>query len=714
MGENGFQTNFKQYNGSERILSRPDSSLIESDFPSVEISKVAKRESWRKEVYRPPHYLHKWWGRRLGSVFRAILVASCIEEDESVMDYFYEPIRSPGITVYDPMMGSGITVGESLKLGADTIGRDINPIAVETVRSAVGKFDKVEVEYTFEQIQNDVANEIKSWYRGKTRDDELVDVLYYFWVKTIRCPDCEESVDLFKNRIFSKHAYPNKHPESQSICPHCEAVNEVHYQETSTECGDCSESYNPQNGPARRSRATCPVCECDFKIIEAVQQQNRPPDHRMYAKMVLTNTGEKEYHRITDYDRELYQEASERLAEVDVPVPDLEIRPGYNTDQIRNYNYQNWQDLFNERQLLALGMLAERISKIEDEDLRSLFITFFSGVLEFNSMLCSFKGEGTGAVRHTFSHHILKPEKTPLEANPWGTRKSSGSFSTLFNRRVLNAIDYKLDPFELRLDEDGSSQKVRGINENLNREIAQSFSEFENKNVYLSTGDSSKTDIDDNSVDLVVTDPPFFDNVHYSQLADYFYAWQREISETQNGDTTRSDSEIQQTDAKDFAANLGSVFAECNRVMKDDGLLIFTYHHSRSEGWQAILSALRDAGYSIEAAHPVKSEMSVGVPKSQSENPINIDVIFVCKGLENLTTEVPDGILEDAVSQAEDMAEEFENADIEVSQNDLQTMAMADTLIHLSSVAEIETTINYLNEVRSEIQSRTNEIISSD
>ena len=47
-------------------------------------------------------------------------------------------------------------------------------------------------------------------------------------------------------------------------------------------------------------------------------------------------------------------------------------------------------------------------------------------------MFASYKGEGTGAVRHMFAHHILKPERVPLEANLWGTPKSSGSFSTMF------------------------------------------------------------------------------------------------------------------------------------------------------------------------------------------------------------------------------------------------------------------------------------------
>jgi len=73
----------------------------------------------------------------------------------------------------------------------------------------------------------------------------------------------------------------------------------------------------------------------------------------------------------------------------------------------------------------------------------------FSGVLEFNNMFASYKGEGTGAIRHMFAHHILKPERVPIEGNVWGTSKSSGSFSTLFKSRLLRAIEYRTAPFEI-------------------------------------------------------------------------------------------------------------------------------------------------------------------------------------------------------------------------------------------------------------------------
>src|SRR5207249_4286453 len=163
------------------------------------------------------------------------------------------------------------------------------------------------------------------------------------------------------------------------------------------------------------------------------------------------------------------------------------------------------------------------ILRIGDPPTRELFLTLFSGVLEFNNMFASYKGEGTGAVRHMFAHHILKPERTPIEANLWGTPKSSGSFSSLFESRLLRAIAYREAPSEVSpmegLKKQICSPPFSGV-------LSPHWppSKIESRGLYLSCGDSSKTELNDESIDFVVTDPPFFDNVHYSELADFFHS----------------------------------------------------------------------------------------------------------------------------------------------------------------------------------------------
>ena len=191
-----------------------------------------------------------------------------------------------------------------------------------------------------------------------------------------------------------------------------------------------------------------------------MRRKGSVPTEKMYAKMIIDHSGKKHYADIDESDLKLYSEARSALAEYEVFIPDDEIHEGINTNQILNYQYTHWREMFNSRQLLAFGILSKEIASISDKKLRRLFAVLMSGTLEFNNMFCSFKGEGTGAVRPLFYNHILKNELMPLEANPWGCKASSGSFSTLFETRILRMLEYKKRPFELKAVPGKKSEKV--------------------------------------------------------------------------------------------------------------------------------------------------------------------------------------------------------------------------------------------------------------
>lgn len=682
----------------EPKCSKAQTRAIEAaSFPFEHLSEIAEIESWRKEVNRPIYHLHKWWAQRLGSVFRAILIGAFSPEGTDVFETFYSPARFPERVVFDPFMGSGTTVGEALKLGLRAIGRDINPVAELTVRSALRRYSTEDVVAEFKAVEKDIASRLRTFYQAKHLDGELTDVLYYFWVKFLTCPQCNSPVDLFSSYIFSQHAYPAKYPISRAVCPSCGEINEVHYDAEEAACRGCKALFGPRRGSARGQKAECSQCKAVFPIAQTAKLRGKPPEHRLYAKMILLPNGEKQYVRAEPFDLELYARATAELAaQQRETVPDVLIEPGYNTNQVLNYGYSSWRQMFNDRQLLCISLLFDRLRLIENPGVRQLLEVHLSGVLEFNNMFASFKGEGTGAVRHMFAHHILKPERTPLEANLWGTPKSSGSFSTLFQSRVLRALEYRENPFEQRAvsrDEKTVGEKVFGLSEAMGYEPASSFGEFgADKLLYLSCGDSSATDIAPESVDAIVTDPPFFDNVHYSQLADFFYVWLRKAGhDIANGrETTRSEKEVQHTDGATFAERLAAVWRECHRVLKADGLLIFSYHHSRSEGWDCVLSSLIRAGFYVSAVQPIKAEMSVAAPKAQASEPIDLDVIVVCRKrtARTLPPVLFPLLLKDATAEAESQVRRFNIAGRSLGKNDVRVVLMSQLLKRLSSQSE--------------------------
>ncbi|HLJ11623.1 MAG TPA: DNA methyltransferase, partial [Planctomycetaceae bacterium] len=375
-----------------------------------------------------------------------------------------------------------------------------------------------------------------------------------------------------------------------------------------------------------------------------------------------------------------------------IQLPELRLERGYNTRQAMNYGFCAWRDFFNDRQLLALGWLRRAIAAIDDESVRWPLMTLFSGILEFNNLFASYKGEGTGAVRHMFSHHILKPERMTIEANVWGTRKSSGSFLNLFQSRLLRAIDYRETPTEVN----GKSGSPRECAPPFSGEIGLRWptdGRVVPRGIYLSCGDSAATQLPDRSIDIVVTDPPFFDNVHYSELADFFYAWQQlppsrcGISAHPHGATTRRDSEVQDSDAARFADKLKAVFCECRRILKDDGLLVFTYHHSRDEGWHSLAESILGAGFVVVNAQPVKAELSVATPKFQAKEPIQLDIIIVCRKQTSESSSKPKSAPEAMQSALEKMAR-LRQSGFSLSRNDRKIILYGQLLTTLTSPSE--------------------------
>lgn len=686
---------------------------IETNFPIGKLSLLAERESWRKEVYRPVYYIHKWWAKRIGSVFRGIILGACLDKKDDFFSAFYSKNDFSELTVLDPFMGSGVTIGEATKLGCRAIGRDINPVAATIVKAALSKYSIDEVHKEYCSIEKKVKKKIQKYYQTVSANGALYDVLYFFHVKYLDCPNCEKEIELFRSRVFSKNAFPQKDPSARSLCPHCASINHIRFDADSAICNVCSKEYNPQSGNVQGAIVNCPHCNKAFKLIDFMKNRSAPLQTKLYAKMVLTSNGKKQYETINEFDRRILQDVSKQFSSIKDDFPFVKIEPGYNTNQVIKHNYSTWLEMFSERQLFSIWCFIEAINEIKDNRLRCLFACLFSGILEFNNLFCSFKGEGTGAVRHMFSHHILKPELMPIEANIWGTKKSSGSFSTLYKSRILNALNYKDSPSEIRIS-NGKSFKSDSINNPIQVDISHTYAEFKahKESVYLSQGDSSTFDIPDKSVNIVITDPPFFDNVHYSQLADFFYYWLNQILGISSKTTTRDAAEVQDVDATLFTKKLTSVFAECSRVLRDDGLFIFTYHHSRHEGWIAVHEAIRHAGFICLQTYPVKAEMSIATPLQQAKTPIHVDLVIVCKKRETSRSNfVEESIIEKALDSASGQIKELAEY-INISLGDAKVVLMGRLLCELSLVGALDRELSFLTQSESRINELLEEIVS--
>ena len=615
-------------------------TALEKGFPIVEVSQIAEQESWRKEINRPLYHIHKWWATRLGSVFRAITLASLSPETTNTWVNFYNNHNFSGRIVLDPFMGSGTTLGEATKLGAKAIGCDINPVSTFLVRQAFTRVSETELRSAYRRLECEVASEIRHYYRAiDPETKKTIPVLYFFWVKTVDTPD-GETVPLLSRLVFAQDAYPKKKPRAQIVCINCWGIFEARYDTTRAQCPHCATTFDPQAGPANGQYVLSRTGK-RHRIKDLLPKDGSPPRHRLYAVLALRPSGEKVYLAATNFDRDLFAEAERRLLEESLPLPHAHVRAGHNTDQARGYNYLRWRDFFNSRQLLCLGLLLRNILKIEDRVIQEQLLCLFSSTLEFNNLFCSYKGEGTGAVRHMFSNHILKPERTPLENSVWGTERSSGTFSTLFESRLIRAKKYLDEPFEIAFESDLLGDRARSrrviASSPIDAPLTECWTQLQagGTGLLVLNGDSSRLPLPDAVVDAVITDPPYFDFVHYSELSDFFFAWLAPVLHDRyswfNREDSSSSGEVQNKDPRTFARLLGRVFAECRRVLKHDGVLAFSFHHSRPDGWGAIYEALLSAGIYVVAAHPVHSELRGASPKTAAKAPISLDAILVCR-----------------------------------------------------------------------------------
>ena len=689
-----------------------EATSIERDFPIVEVSQVAEQESWRKEINRPIYHIHKWWATRLGSVFRAIIISALSRPPSETWKCFYDHHRFVGKVVLDPFMGSGTTLGEATKLGAKAIGCDINPVSSFLVRQAFTRVSESQLRSAFGRLESTAAPEIRHYYQTRDpRSGELIPVLYFFWVKTVATPD-GETVPLLARYVFSQDAYPKKRPRAQIVCPHCWGVIEDRYDAADLECPHCLRRFNPQEGPASGQYVTTKAGN-RYRIKDLLPADGSPPPHRLYAMLALRPDGEKVYLPARNEDLALLAEAEARLQTEALPLPTLAVRSGHNTDQARGYNYTHWRDFFNGRQLLCLGLLLRAILKIEDEAIQEQMLCLFSSTLEFNNLFCSFKGEGTGAVRHMFSNHILKPERTPLENSVWGTEKSSGTFSTLFESRLIRAKRYLDHPFEVAFEDDllGRRTGSRKIvaSDPIRAQRVESWEELRatDRGLMILNGDSSRLPVPDASVDAVITDPPYFDFVHYSELSDFFFAWLSPVLKSRYPWFSRADSsdkgEVQHKDPRVFARQLASVFSECCRVLKDDGVLAFTFHHSRPEGWAAIYESVTSAGLAVVAAHPVHAELRAASPKAAAKDPISLDAILVCK--KRAAVSAPQFDQRTIINRSAALANKLQAAGMSISTADRFVILASQTLVALSGAsAEFEVVCNMILHAREAAQ----------
>ena len=115
--------------------------------------------------------------------------------------------------------------------------------------------------------------------------------------------------------------------------------------------------------------------------------------------------------------------------------------------------------------------------------------------------------------------------------------------------------------------------------------------------------------------------------------------------------------------------------------------MVFTYHHSRAEGWSAVLDALYRSGFCAVAAHPIKAEMAVAMPKVQAKEPIDLDIILACRKAAPGEVHTPEAPGSRIAHHAREQIARLTGRGRRLSRNDVRVIVMARALCALSGAS---------------------------
>jgi hypothetical protein len=583
---------------------------LDQDFDTAFANKIARLESYNKHLYRPNTYLHKWWARRCGSTFRLILKQ--LTPDEAHRGY-YAGGGLEGVVICDPMMGGGTVIHEAIRMSANVIGVDIDPIPVLQARASLSKLGVGDIEGPFFEILARLEQELGPLFLSS-------------------CPVCEAPVPLrYTLYGYRRHCLcgPTLHVDSlilrhegdqqtRSLCDHCHQVHVGEY------CPD--HQLPPRTPPLYEKRVqSCPKCRESF-----TDDLDRPYYERYQPLVVVGKCVEHGlfFKGVEQGDTALVDQADSQRDGLAFSV-DLSISPGPKSNSLLRRKIAAYDELFSSRQLLFLHVVIGHLKQI-DPAIRLYLALLFSTAMEFNSMLCGYKGtqkRRAGAIRHAFSHHGYSFPYTALENNPIYPGQSSGTLRKLYHDRVVRAKTWAKRPKERNVQ--GGDKKYLFINGEVDAgtEVTEPAGlQHGTRRFFLSQGSATSLNVADGSVDFIVTDPPYYDSIEYSDLSAFFRVWLRQFVgpnmlpeirwnyDKRYFGEQQSELEPQEQTYHDFLQMMSGIFAECTRVLrKDHGRLVFTFHHWQPDAWAALSAGLQRAGFILINRYVVHSENPVSV-----------------------------------------------------------------------------------------------------
>lgn len=664
--------------------------LIEVALPLDAINREAAREKTIRHGH--PSTLHLWWARRPLAACRAVLFAQLVDDPSAHPDQFptedaqeAERLRLFGIIeelvkwenvsnervlavardeirrscggspppILDPFAGGGSVPLEAQRLGLEAHASDLNPVPVlinkalveipprwsdrapthpdggQTLgnRTWTGMQGLVEdVRHYGQWMLDEARNRIGALYPPvKLNDGSTAPAIAWIWARTVACPNPTCGAELPLVRSFWLGKKRGKEAWIRPVVNGTRVTYDISH----------SKEGPSEDGTVNRTGATCVVCRSgvSLKYVRDEGQAGR------MGNRLMAIVAEGHRQRIYVAPSTEHETVANVSRPDDVPDTQIPFNPRYLTTP--NYGMSHHADLFTNRQLSALCTLSDLVSeardRVEADSLRSglpeteakqyaddiaTYLGFFvSKQADLGSNLCRWKVDAECPVG-VFGRQAIPMLWDFAEGNPLGS--SAGSFEVILRNQLRTLSSPSVD-FLRTVPGTASQSNARSA---------------------------------DVAGKVVCTDPPYYDNIGYADLADFFYVWLRRSLRTVYPETlgtmlTPKEEELianpfrfegdKSLSRDHFERGFIQTFSHLHEGHAPDFPMTVFYAFKQAEdeggdrastGWQTLLEGLLTAGMAITATWPVRTE-ATGRMRNYASNALASSIVLVCRARTN-------------------------------------------------------------------------------
>lgn len=672
--------------------------LIEVALPLDDINAASAREKSIRHGH--PSTLHLWWARRPLAAARAVIWSSLVDDPSAHPEKFptveeqaAERERLFGILrelvvwensnndrvlnaakaeikksmgddlppLLDPFAGGGAIPLEAQRLGLEAYAQDLNPVAV-TINKAMIEIPPLFAGKTAVNPESRSRANIDSWtgnnglaadvkYYGTWMKEEAArrighlypkvkvpaeqgggeaTVIAWLWARTVKCPNpaCGHEAILVRSFDLSKKKGKEWHVE-----PHCEG-GEVRF--------DVAPGKATQGGTVNRRGTTCVHCgtPIDFKYVRAEGRA-----HRMGEKlMAIVAEGKR--------GRVYCAPNDEQASVADIPkpeeYPDADIASNPRDFKTPNYGLATFSQLFTNRQLTALTTFSELVGEAQK---KAESDAIAAGLPDDGAGLAD-GGTGARAYGEAIGVYLA------FVVDKLADRGSTVCSWDVTRESLRNTFGRQAIPMTWDFAEGNTFSNSSGCFDNSLEWIIKCLHELPQTTL---KGDARQFDAqsDNGRRGLAIsTDPPYYDNIGYADLSDFFYVWLRQslrhtypklfstmlVPKHEELVATPYREGRGKEGARDFfEEGMFSTFKQVNKYAREDVPVTIYYAFKQSEtetkndvestastGWETMLSAIIRAGFSITGTWPMRTEMANRSIASGS-NALASSIVLVCR-----------------------------------------------------------------------------------